>query len=367
MNSAKDHIGKKKMRQASNRSKPVGKKLELAKARNLVGVVLCFLGMGISDAIAQSMAIFPSCGKPGDSIEICGSGWAEPVPPCDYWFLLNGTEVTPRQPDGLFGPPNTFFTIPDIPPGNYPVLTELRLTKGGALIQAKQKTLEVVDKTEQPLSAALADSDHAIRITYDPDKACFNECTAIYFIQTRNTRRILDDGTNEHLPYNEAPHFWDNGGEIEATFVNDVAVDRVYSGQVPYYGIPPGAAQVGSKVPIGPSQPAWLYDRPQRPDSVYADNVNTIKINFEVNVFCGAGEMAGRWLGSRMTWMWSRDEGLDPETRGTVTIGAIEDGQPTGAFTAALDKWIELQPGLIPGNPRFDLPESPFEQCSNAF
>jgi len=326
--------------------------------QRIFGIILLVLAYGIQSASAQLMTIFPSCGKVGDTIEICGSGWAEPDPVCDYWFLLDGTEVAARQPDGLFGPPNTTFVIPTIAVGDHTVRTELRLTEDATLLQARNKTLKVIDAAQQPLSATRSDSNHRINITYDPEKACFNECTKIYFIQTRNTRRILDDGTNEHLPYNEEPHSWANGDAIESTFVNDVAIDRIYGKPVPYYGIPPGAAQIGSKVEIGPSQPAKMSDRPKRSDASYAANVDTIKILFEVNAFCGEGEEAGKWLGSNLTWEWSRDKGA-ADSRGTVTVGAVTDSQPTPAFHAALNKWKEK-------NPAFKLPKPKFMDCSGA-
>ncbi len=307
---------------------------------------------------AQQLALFPSCGKVGDSINVCGSGWAEPDPVCEYIFILNGAEVAPRQPDGLYGPPNTSFTVPNVAAGTYELLVELRLTgKETTLIQSKTTPFKVVDATQQPLSGATSDGGSAITITYDPSKACKGECSKIYFIQSRNTRRILDDGTDEHLPYNEEPHNWPNGDQIEEWFVNDVAIDRIYGKAFPYYGIPPGAATVGSTAggAGGAAVNADMSDQPQRSDDVYAADVKTIKIIFDVNCFCGEGDAAGTWLGN-FTWEWSRDKGA-ASTKGTVTLGSATDTQPSAAFLASLDKWIEKNPGFV-------LPTTNYPGCN---
>ncbi len=57
-------------------------------------------------AFGQVLVVEPDCGIVGAPFLITGSGWAEPVPVCEYVFFFDGTEFTPRQPDGLFGPPN---------------------------------------------------------------------------------------------------------------------------------------------------------------------------------------------------------------------------------------------------------------------
>jgi hypothetical protein len=289
----------------------------------------------------------------GDTVRVCGSGWAEPVPVCDYHFFFDGVEVAPPQPDGLFGPPNSSFVVPASAAGQHSVRVDLSLTADGTLIQSRQVPFLVVASKSQPISASVMDGGHSIRIEYDPSKACIPDCTEIYFIQTRNTRRILNDGTDEHLPYNEPPHNWPNGSQIEDWFVNDVAIDRIFGSAVPYYGIPPGAARVGKKDGIRLTT-ARMDDRPTRSDRVYAANVVTIRILFDVNAFCGAGDAAGLWLGN-FTWQWSRNRGV-ADARGTVTLGAPSDAQPTPAFLAALSRWIDRNPG-------FRLPVPRFQDC----
>src|ERR1051325_5507674 len=61
---------------------------------------------------AQVLVVSPDCGKPGSTAHISGSGWAEPQPPCTYFFYFDGAEVAASQADGLFGPPNRDFTVP---------------------------------------------------------------------------------------------------------------------------------------------------------------------------------------------------------------------------------------------------------------
>ena len=66
-------------------------------------------------AYSQQIFIKPVCGLKGSNTSITGSGWAEPAPVCHYNFLFDGTAFAPRQPDGLFGPPNRTGTIA-VPP-----------------------------------------------------------------------------------------------------------------------------------------------------------------------------------------------------------------------------------------------------------
>lgn len=325
---------------------------------------LVFLGwLAPFGAQAQVLALFPSCGAAVDPVRVCGSGWAEPVPVCYYEFLFDGTQVAPNQPDGLFGPPDATFNVPSVAAAEYDVTVNLRLSSDDSLLQTVTKPFQVVDVAAQMPLTATSPSTGTIRIEFDPSKTCLpGDCEEIVFIQTRNTRRIRMNGADEHLPYNEAPHSWPNGDAIEATFVNDVAIDRIYGKPVPYYGIPPGAATIGKSTGGGMTTvTARMSDTPRRGDGSYFDHptddnldVVTIKILFEVHVFCAKGDAAGTLLG-KITWEWERDKGR-ADTFGDVTIGAASTSQPSAAFTAALDKWIEK-------NPAFKLPQQKFPGC----
>lgn len=329
-----------------------------------LGAMVCLGWMASPPSEAQVLALFPSCGVVGDPVRVCGSGWAEPDPVCYYQFLFNGSQVAPNQPDGLFGPPDTTFDVPNVAVGEYDMTVDLRLSFDDSLLQTVTKPFQVIDAATQMPLVATNPSTGRIRIEFDPSKTCLpGDCDELVFIQTRNTRRIRMNGADEHLPYNEAPHSWANGDAIEATFVNDVAIDRIYGKPVPYYGIPPGAATIGKSTDGGAmTTKAVMQDTPHRGDGSYFDHptddnldVVTIKILFEVHVFCAKGDAAGTYLG-KITWEWARNKGR-ADTFGDVTIGAASTAQPSGAFTAALNKWIEK-------NPAFKLPQSNFPGCN---
>jgi len=318
-------------------------------------------------AAAQVLALFPTCGKVGDTVKVCGSGWAEPSPGCYYTFLFDGPEVASRQPDGLFGPPNRSFIVPMAAVGNHMVTVELRLSSDDSLLQSKTEPFKVIDGSDLPISAT-SPSTGNIDIQFDPSKGCITgDCDEIVFLQTRNPRRIRMNGSDTHLPYNEAPHQWPHGTEIEATFVNDIAIDRIYGRPVPYYGLPGGAATVGKSIQGGAMTNATMQDEPKRGDDSYFvdpmdanNNVVTLAIHFDVHAYCAKGDAAGAYLG-HITWSWSRNKGrVDgmgmPDFLGDVTIGAADTMQPSAAFLAALNAWIAANPG-------FKLPMSKFPGC----
>ena len=106
-----------------------------------LGVLLVVSGALASTAWGQVLVVEPACGVAGANVRVLGSGWAEPVPPCEYLFLFDGTEFAPRQPDGLFGPPDTTTTIPaGAMPGDHPVKVELRLSSDGSLLPLAEAT-----------------------------------------------------------------------------------------------------------------------------------------------------------------------------------------------------------------------------------
>ncbi len=97
---------------------------------------------------AATTQVQKNCGVAGLTMhQITGANWPEPAPPCHYRFILEGVsvpfasqEVAARQPNGLFGPPNTMFTIPATArPGEYRVRVELHddPPPGGLLASAE--------------------------------------------------------------------------------------------------------------------------------------------------------------------------------------------------------------------------------------
>jgi hypothetical protein len=301
--------------------------------------VFCGVVVG-SVASAQILTLSPQCGIAGTtSIDITGAGWAEPSPPCEYIFYLNGVEVAPRQPDGLFGPPAAAFTIPPgTPAGCHIVKVELRITDTQALVQCRQDTLRVLVAEADPWTVTLEADSSGITIDFDPTAICdIGVCDAVYFIQTRKLTGTRNNGTTRSVTYVEQG--WANGNRIDSTFTGaGVAIDRIFGAPVPYYGQPAGSSSVGSsgKRPVVAS----MFDRPQRPDASYPtmpDTIVKLTLDFEVNVFCGAGADRGKFMG-RFTWQWMRSKGA-ASGRGKVTTGATSRSQPTATFGPALDLW----------------------------
>lgn len=123
----------------------------------MLGLLLAAVG-GSGSSWAATAQVQRRCGVAGVTMHsISGAQWPEPAPPCHYRFLLRGVsvafaaqEVAPRQPDGLFGPPNSMFTVPAAaPPGEYRVRVELHLDSGGLLAAAEVPFFVVrVDRIE---------------------------------------------------------------------------------------------------------------------------------------------------------------------------------------------------------------------------
>ena len=108
--------------------------------------------LGVSTPLsAQVLTVAPSCGRPGDSVTIGGSGWAIPERPCAYLFYFNGAEFAPRQPDSISGPPNQVATVPNNFAGDYIIKVENRRTDG-SLVQCRQTGFRVVDKNLDPFA-----------------------------------------------------------------------------------------------------------------------------------------------------------------------------------------------------------------------
>src|SRR5262245_44234429 len=112
------------------------------RTRLLFSVVAAILVSQV--ASSQNLQLIPDCGKPTDRVCITGSGWQEPNPVCRYTFKFEGTTVAPDQPDGLYGPPHTYFNVPSVMPGNHTVHVELRLNDPDQLLQQKDATFLVV-------------------------------------------------------------------------------------------------------------------------------------------------------------------------------------------------------------------------------
>ncbi len=307
----------------------------------LQGSILLVAVLCATTASSQILTLAPQCGIAGTTVvQVTGSGWAEPQPICEYLFYFDGAEVAARQPDGLYGPPNSSFTIPaGAAIGCHIVKVELRLTSGGQLLQCRQDTIRVVAAQANPWTVTLGADSSSIHIEFDPTNVCdIGACDAIYFVQTRMCSGTRNDGTTRRVTYTEQG--WAHAASIDSDFTAaGIAIDRIYGKPVPYYGQPGGASVVGKsgKRP----KVATMDDQPSRPDDAYpaaADTIVRLTISFEVDVFCGSGAGQGTWMG-RLTWSWTRAKGAAGGGLGKITTGTGTRDQPTQNLLDALNLW----------------------------
>jgi hypothetical protein len=311
----------------------------------LLALMLAAAALGARAARAQIVTLTPGCGKPNDPFTIGGRGWPEPPPPCEYIFFFDGTEFTPRQPDGLFGPPNQAATVPaGAALGKRPVKIELRISEDQSLQGQATKDFCVVTDTTGMLTAAASGTD-GIDITFVP--SCKIDCTKIMFIQTINPVATKDDDSMVL----GVPSEWGFPAGRDADLgtspgVNSWMVDRIHGRTQPYYG--GDGTGLGNQT-MGSSDGcnivnATMHDRPGRPDAVYPAGFKKVTLNFAVSAFCVAGRDAGKYFG-RITWMWMKTKGMDP----SVTIGAGDPaGQPTQTDLDAVSTWTTNHMFMLP-------------------
>jgi hypothetical protein len=300
---------------------------------------------------AQTLIVTPSCGVPGKTtVCIRGSGWAEPVPVCRYKFFFDGAQVAPDQPDGLFGPPSTNFLVPaGKAPGTYQVRVELRLNSPDNLLQVREKPFKVVAAVKQPWTVTTKGA--RIDIKFDPTDVCdVTPCTKIRFIQVYRQFAIKKDKTEELT----LDSFWGLPAGRDADFTaSKFALDRIFGKTEPYYGgngAGTGASTIGTNV--GTNTPATMMDEPGQPDGSFPAGTIGIRVEFEVAMFCAAGDDRGRYFG-KVLWKWERTEGS--KSPGTATFISSSRDQPSANFTAAVAKWV--------ANRSFSLPTAVALSC----
>jgi hypothetical protein len=306
-------------------------------------------------AYGQTLTVEPSCGPAGSAVKIGGSGWAEPVPLCDYHFLFDGMAFAPTQPDGLTGPPNATGTIPaGATPGNHKIKVELRLTEDGSLIQCRQTNFRVVAQNENPFKGTnvkpapgSSDATGAVDLTFDPKDVCdVTPCTRLAWIQTLRQVGVRADGTQQVLTY--ADFNFPNAAAYDSVTVpaTGVGVDRLHGRPYPYYGSDnsgnsPTSGTNRSGVQNGTPRSANLFDQPGEstfPASSTASQINTIRFEFESNIFCAEGQNRGTFPGGQVIWRWEKQRGT-AGTTGTATVVSATRGQPSQAFLNALALW----------------------------
>ena len=196
--------------------------------------------------LSQTLTVEPGCGLPGDSFTIGGSGWAEPNPICEYLFKFDGSEFAPRQPDGLFGPPNRNATVPSVSPGNHPVQVDLRLTEDGTLLQCRRIPFRVVATNRDPWAGGSNITPlqgFGLKGKFDPTDVCdVTPCKDIRIIQALQLSGQRADGQVRQLTAAGA------GNPSASTLDNDTTpngwmIDTLQSESEPYYMIQTSGAQ----------------------------------------------------------------------------------------------------------------------------
>lgn len=298
--------------------------------------VLAALLVLSSPGYSQVLTVEPSCGIKGSTLTIGGSGWAEPVPVCEYIFFFGGVEFTPRQPDGLFGPPNMGAVIPDVVVGEYIVKVELRLLDEGAtLIQCRQVKFKVLDAVEDPWDSGISTpGNNSIDLKFDPANVCdITPCSKIVFVQTIKMTGQKSDGTVRNLTF--AEQGWSKSVPLDADVTNaGWTVDYVTGEKDPYYNGDDGGDIGTQGLQNGTPKTATMNDGPTRGDGSYPADIVKIILDFEVAAYCAAGQNKSEYLGTT-TWKWERPKG------GTITVTKTAGSRsaPSKNFTDALSKW----------------------------
>ena len=284
---------------------------------------------------AQNLVVSPDCGVPGQTlVTIKGSSWPEPDPPCEYVFFFNGTEVAPRQDDGLYGPPNASFTVPSgLAPGKYLVRVELRITETQALRACREADFCVIAQEQDPWANAMTVTGNTMNIKFDPTNVCdVTPCKSIVLVQSINLKGQL--GTN---PPAELSFTAFRRPDLQANRVNGITMDTYGRDRDPYYNGERDASdqRLGSDglKSCEFSVASMMRDTPSVPEAGIPVG-GTVIFEYEVNAFCARGDDRGAWLG-QVTWTWSRAHGQAP----IITPGAASRGGPSGNFSSALGAW----------------------------
>src|SRR5262245_50685118 len=236
-------------------------------------VLMCICAFS-GQLFSQQLFIKPICGKPGSTVSITGSGWAEPEPVCHYNFLFDGAAFAPPQPDGLFGPPNRTTTIPaNASVGDHKIRVELRIDSNNELRQCVEDTFRVVAATSDPFDSGKNVKPGGkpqygpgnIVIDFDPTGACaVSKCTALRAIQAIQQTGKKADGTIRDLTYTEQ-NTPGNDADICSLATGCAAASAGWTIDTatpqPYYS-PPGAGHSGEQSTT--PKVSELTDRPGR-------------------------------------------------------------------------------------------------------
>jgi hypothetical protein len=349
---------------------------------------VCWIGLFLisltSACIAQTVTLTPTCGKPGDTVCIGGSGWAEPNPLCRYIFTMDGISIAPDQQDGLYGPPSTNGIVPSLPDGSHTVLVQLVLDdSSNTLIQQQTAPFTVSGANATPGSATTSPTGSAsITLAYNPSKpSCDSSCKQVVWVQvvqrfarkqgTADAQAVVTTATDWPTLPDSALKAID-----ETPDANRARVDRIWGRTFPYYGVDnsgipnAGGGNAAGTITVGGTGAtpisASMYDAPYTaapfPTTLNGQSVTIDKaiLKFEAAPFCADGDQVGTFLGQVVTW--ESDQLVNQSA--TVTNASVQSGQPSSTFMAALNRWVSGNPpGTGTNRAAFNLPQPKVVQC----
>jgi hypothetical protein len=320
------------------------------QCRIAAGIVAIVASAASAPAMAQVLIVEPNCGVAGQtSVNIRGSGWAEPNPPCHYDFYFDGGVVAAPQPDGLFGPPMTTFVVPaGAQPGEHFVRVELRIDEDNRLVQCRKIPFKVVSAERDPYDGQInivpSVPRPTIYIGFNPHEVCdVTPCDAIQMIQVVRIEGITQTGSRTLTPSEVGVR---NGGSMDpnVTPSGQMVDNPGPRGTDPYYTGPRAnpADQLGTPgeqgdlpIPASMTDSPWLEEFPA--------DVTKIVLHFEVNLFCSAGTNRGEWIG-QVRWRWERS----PGGNATITVLGQDRSAPSQGFLDAVDRWNQNRNNRMP-------------------
>jgi len=341
--------------------------LRATRALSISPFLVVFTLVVPSGALAQGLSVSPNCGTPFTHFIVGGGGWPYPPGVCpdscttglavmldsDLNPFYSAPECMASFVVDLQGFPGLLFNRPN-------GIHTLRCyyfyeCQDGQVINPsllRSACFELRDAAGDPWDTLQVTPDSAwITVRIKPGGACdIPLCDSLHFIQVIRMRGIDSLGASRDLSWFEQyasdTTFAAIAGSRDslvtpAGYTVDMTLGRI----APYVTYPQFIGNSGSKLPLIAQEATWS-DGPRRSDLSYADDIQTIVLECELNAFCTAGEGQGQWLG-QCTWTWSRNRGsATPE--GTCIPGSCTRNLPSASFRAALDLYLQKTGRTLP-------------------
>jgi hypothetical protein len=362
-----------------------------------------------------TLAAWPNCAAPGDTIWFKTQGWPLLGPNLFYSFwvpddegdsyifgtkILDGNDVGTaiRDFDFVLEPYGSLWNPPydgevavtqDVCETHdfYGTCTQLYCRKVPFHVRAANElgnahsTSEAIPNAYGPSVTQAESLDHQfapaetvlsvivparIWIRFRPDLQCnTSPCAKIRAIQT--VHPLVNRGSGYHFEplhnFMRGPHF----AQMDSLMVNEWVIDYPPAEHEPYANgdEPPalilrklGYTAVGTMGGASPLE-AFLMDSPVTTDNVDIDILGW-RLEYEDNFFCSSGANAGEWIGS-VSWVWRRDAF---DVAFITGIETFPRQKPTTQFMGALTRFCDRFNFELPG---IMLPTEGGSACSEAF